>query len=140
MNNTIKNLLLTAGVLGLIAVVIGAFGAHGLKNALIKNNIDIIHIEAYKTGVQYHFYHTFALFISVVLFYLFKIKSFKIASYLFLIGIILFSGSLYLLTLRHLLDVSWSFLGPITPIGGLFFIIAWLFLIIGINKIKFNEN
>ena len=112
-----------AALLGAFAVALGAFGAHGLKPLLSEDAMDVYH-----TGVQYHFYHVFALlFLSTS--GRFKNSLIAASYYLFTFGILLFSGSLYLLSCRDLLGWGWlSIMGPITPIGGLLFIIGWLTL------------
>lgn len=119
-----KILLLLAGILGVFAVGIGAFGAHGLKPLLTPDRLAI-----YQTGVAYHFYHLLALLGCLALSpgkqqgaWLYR------AGTLFILGIFLFSGSLYLLACRDVLGIgSWSsILGPMTPIGGVFFMLGWL--------------
>jgi uncharacterized membrane protein YgdD (TMEM256/DUF423 family) len=109
----------------MLAVITGAFGAHGLKEKLTAAHLDVWH-----TAVQYHFYHVFALlFLST--FARFKNNMIVTSFYFFVFGIILFSGSLYLLSCRDVLGLSPGLvttLGPITPIGGLLFIIGWLTL------------
>ena len=118
-----RKIIITAALLGMLAVITGAFGAHGLKALLPAQELDVWH-----TAVQYHFYHVFALlFLSTIA----RVKSKLIdaAYYLFTFGIVLFSGSLYLLSCRSLLGMDGlSVLGPITPIGGLLFILGWLML------------
>jgi uncharacterized membrane protein YgdD (TMEM256/DUF423 family) len=118
---TAKLFLAIASASGLIAVVLGAFGAHGLKGRL-----DAAMLSAYETAVQYHFYHTLALLGLAVLMQRVGEKTLIMASgYLFIAGILLFSGSLYALALG---GPRW--LGPITPVGGLAFMAAWLLLLI----------
>lgn len=118
-----RKIIVTAALLGVLAVVLGAFGAHALKERLSVQQLDTWH-----TAVQYHFFHLFAiLFLST--FSRFRNGLILMAYYFFTLGIVLFSGSLYLLSCRDLL--AWSFikyLGPITPIGGLLFILGWLTL------------
>jgi uncharacterized membrane protein YgdD (TMEM256/DUF423 family) len=118
-----KQIIVTASLLGLLAVIAGAFGAHALKVVLAPQQLEVWH-----TAVQYQFYHVFALlFLST--FARFKNNLIIASYYLFTFGIILFSGSLYLLSCRNLLDWNWlSVMGPITPIGGLLFILGWLML------------
>lgn len=120
-----KQIIVTASLLGMLAVVTGAFGAHGLKARL-----DAAQLEVWHTAVQYHFYHVFALlFLST--FTRFKNNLVFTCYWLFTFGIILFSGSLYLLACRNLLGWGWlHILGPITPIGGLLFIAGWFTLAI----------
>ncbi len=89
-----RGFIITASILGAIAVILGAFGAHGLKQILPLESV-----ATFETGVRYQFYHVFALLAAGVLFERFKSKWIKYAGYAFIIGILLFSGSLYLLTL-----------------------------------------
>ena len=128
-----RNLLITGGIFGMLAVAIGAFGAHGLEGKIMESQL-----STYKTGVQYHFYHTFAVFIAAWLAIHFQDSIFRKAGWFFVAGLICFSGSLYLLATRSILGIeSWAkVLGPITPIGGLFFIIGWGMLTYGIFKNK----
>ena len=128
-----KKLLSVGAWFGLLAVAIGAFGAHGLEG-----KITAARIITFGTGVDYQFYHTFAIFIAVGLAAYFKDKIFLRAGWLFVIGIIFFSGSLYFLATRTYLGIdSWSkIIGPITPIGGLFFMAGWGVLFYGVLKKK----
>lgn len=116
-----KLFLIVAAANGLLAVALGAFGAHGLKGRLSAPML-----SAYETAVQYHFYHTLALFGLAILIQRLGEKALLLGSgYLFIAGMLLFSGSLYLLALG---GPRW--LGPITPLGGLALITAWLLLFI----------
>ncbi|MBK6363559.1 MAG: DUF423 domain-containing protein [Saprospiraceae bacterium] len=109
--------------LGFIAVSLGAFGAHGLKFLL-----DETQMETFRTGVLYHFIHVVAL-LAIGLSNKMSRRVLNISSLFFITGIILFSGSLYLLSCRQILGIEhWTFLGPLTPVGGLFFILGWLSL------------
>lgn len=120
---------ITIGVLGAIAVALGALGAHALKGKLQTGLITPDLLNGFDTGVKYHMYHTLAMLVIVVLKMKWDNKFLNWAYTLFFIGIILFSGSLYFLCTRHLLGAEWlKSLGPITPIGGLFFIAGWLSL------------
>ena len=118
-----KQIIITAAVFGMLAVIAGAFGAHGLKAYLTPQQLDVWH-----TAVQYQFYHVFALlFLST--FTRFKSSLITASYYLFTFGIIFFSGSLYFLACADVLKWSWlSIMGPITPLGGLLFIIGWITL------------
>lgn len=118
-----KQIIITASVLGMLAVITGAFGAHGLKALLPVSQLEVWH-----TAVQYNFYHVFALlFLST--FAKFKNRLITLAYYFFTFGIVCFSGSLYLLSCRSILGWDWLIaLGPITPLGGLLFILGWLML------------
>lgn len=124
-----KQIILTASFFGLIAVILGAFGAHGLEGKISE-----YHIGTWKTANQYHFYHTLALlFLST--FSRAKSPSIKVSFIFFSIGILLFSGSLYLLSVRSLLGINGlSFLGPITPLGGLCFMVGWIGLFVAAMK------
>jgi uncharacterized membrane protein YgdD (TMEM256/DUF423 family) len=124
-----KQIILTASFFGVIAVILGAFGAHGLEGKISE-----YHIETWKTANQYHFYHTLALlFLST--FSRAKSQSIRISFIFFTIGILLFSGSLYLLSVRELLGIEKILiLGPITPLGGLCFIVGWVGLFIAALK------
>lgn len=114
-----------------LGVVIGAFAAHGLKPLL-----SLKEINNFETGVKYQFYHAFALIVLGLLSTHFPKgeKLFKIAGFLFFIGILLFSGSLYLLSTQSILNISIPLLGPITPIGGSLLIFGWLFIALGVLK------
>ena len=124
-----KRIVIIASVFGFMAVFFGAFGAHSLKKLISASDLDI-----WRTAVDYQFYHTFALlFLSSCS--RFKSRLINISSWCFAIGIILFSGSLYLLAIRDILHIdSAAILGPITPLGGLFFFTGWLCLFIGTIK------
>ncbi|MBE8719718.1 DUF423 domain-containing protein [Sphingobacterium pedocola] len=120
-----KQIILTASFFGLVAVILGAFGAHGLEG-----KINEYHLDTWKTANQYHFYHTLALlFLST--FSRAKSRSIRVSFIAFTVGILFFSGSLYVLSVRSLLDIeNASWLGPITPIGGLFFMTGWIGLFV----------
>lgn len=126
-----KRIIITASLFGILAVIAGAFGAHGLKTLIAPQQLEVWH-----TAVEYNFYHVFALlFLSTFA----KGKnSFITASYyLFAFGIICFSGSLYLLACRDLLHISSvQIIGPITPLGGLLFILGWVMLTLAALKGK----
>jgi uncharacterized membrane protein YgdD (TMEM256/DUF423 family) len=117
-------------VFALTAVILGAFGAHGLEAQLSADRL-----ESYHTGVRYQFYHAFALLILGGFAHRMPAGWVKAAGWCFSIGVVFFSCSIYLLATRDLLGISnWSFLGPITPIGGLFFIVGWLLFLIAAVK------
>ncbi|MBD3748814.1 MAG: DUF423 domain-containing protein [Sphingobacteriales bacterium] len=126
-----KRIIITASVFGALAVILGAFGAHSLKKILSADQMEIWH-----TAVQYHFYHTFAL-LFLTTFARFKNNMINFSSYCFSLGIVFFSGSLYLLSLKDVFHwESANVLGPITPIGGLFFILGWLSLLLAAIRDK----
>ena len=115
-----------AAVLGFLAVAIGAFGAHGLEPILTKYS----RLETFETAVKYHFYHTFAiLIVGVLLTIEQENKNLVYSVYSFLAGIVIFSGSLYFMSLTN---ITW--LGAVTPLGGLAFMVGWIFLFIGVKK------
>lgn len=121
---------MSAALLGALGVVLGAFGAHGLKELVLPETV-----EAFKTGVQYQMYHVFALLFIGVLWSKFASKPLRWAANCFFIGILLFSGSLYVITLLKATDTTGlGKLGIITPIGGLFFIVGWLLLFVALLK------
>lgn len=126
-----KKIIITAAAFGFLAVIFGAFGAHSLEKLVNSNQL-----ETWQTGVQYHFYHTFAiLFLST--FSRARNKIINFSFYCFVLGILFFSGSLYLITLKDVLGfTSLSVLGPITPIGGVFFILGWLSLFLAALRDK----
>ena len=124
-----KQIFVTAAISGMLAVALGAFGAHILKKMITPDML-----EVYKTGVQYHFYHTFALLATGILLHLQPSKSLKTAAYLFMAGIVLFSGSLYALAITDI-----KVLGIITPFGGVAWLIAWLLLAIHFGKYTRTE-
>lgn len=125
-------MLQIAAVILLLAVVLGAFGAHGLEARLTSEQL-----ATFETGVRYQFYHGFAILFAVLLQAHLSHTWIRTASWLFLVGILLFSGSIYLLACREILGIaSWTWLGPITPLGGTFFIVGWTLLLLGIGKAK----
>ena len=117
---------LLAAFFGFLSVPLGAFGAHSLKNILDEYGKSV-----YEKAVLYQMFHSMALFAVGVLQHLFKGISFSPAGFGFLIGILLFSGSLYVLAIS---GVKW--LGAITPIGGLGFLFGWAWLIFAISRIR----
>jgi len=115
-----KTVLSVAAISGLLAVALGAFGAHGLK-AIISPEM----LEVYRTGVQYQFYHTFALLAVGILMNFNQSNALKWSATLFIIGMILFSGSLYVLAISGI-----KALGFITPFGGVTWLAAWVLLFV----------
>ena len=121
-----RNILLAGAVFMALAVSLGAFGAHTLKKILSPEMLTIYH-----TGVEYQFYHALGLLIIGVIGFQIKSKLIGWAGILLTAGIILFSGSLYVLALSGIKG-----LGAITPIGGISFVAGWIILAIGIVKHK----
>ncbi|WP_316812407.1 DUF423 domain-containing protein [Pedobacter heparinus] len=126
-----KRILLTASLFGAIAVIFGAFGAHSLKNVLSSGSLEI-----WAKGVEYQFYHTFAL-LFLAQFAAEDDPLVKWTYRFFTMGIVFFSGSLYLLATRDILNIGFvNFIGPVTPIGGLCFILGWSLLFFAALKRK----
>lgn len=124
-----------AAISGMISVAFGAFGAHSLDQLVEDGKLTDTDLHIFETGVRYQFYHTFGLLALAALTTFLKPKQKSLAAYSFLIGIIIFSGSLYLLSLSEILfGTRLSILGAITPLGGLAFIAGWIFLFIGVLK------
>jgi len=123
-----KKLLIFSGVLGILAVILGAFGAHALAAKLSESQLN-----TYQTGIQYHYYHSITLLVVVLAsrFYSKPIWLYR-GAVCFILGILCFSGSIYLLACKELLSLqNWTkIIGPITPIGGLFFMLGWATIII----------
>ena len=114
-----KKILLIALLLGLISIVLGAFGAHALKKVLTSEQL-----STFEVGVRYQMYHAlFLLFVSSTHFLNSREK--LIVFSFTLIGILLFSGSIYLLSTSSITGIKAKFIGPITPVGGLFLIVSW---------------
>jgi len=128
-----KKTISTAALLGMIAIILGAFGAHALKKVL-----SIEQLATFETGVRYQMYHAlFLLFIGLIPNLTSKAKN--TIYNLVLSGVILFSGSIYLLATNGLTPINFRFIGPVTPIGGLLLISAWTVLLYNITK-KSNKN
>ncbi|HTJ52225.1 MAG TPA: DUF423 domain-containing protein [Cyclobacteriaceae bacterium] len=124
-----KNTLTTAAIMGVLAVSIGAFGAHALKPMLTASG----RLETFELAVRYQFYHTLALLTVGILMGQFKSSKLGYAAYFFLLGIMFFSGSLYVLCFTGL-----GILGAVTPIGGVLFILGWIFLMLGVRSNSSN--
>ncbi|MBD0295248.1 MAG: DUF423 domain-containing protein [Flavisolibacter sp.] len=125
-----KTFLVLASLLAGLGVILGAFGAHGLKKIVGPETV-----STYQTGVQYQMYHAFALIVAGILYERFQNNFITYSGVFFLVGIILFSGSLYLLaSLKAMNKVGLSGVGILTPIGVIFFIIGWILLLIGILR------
>jgi uncharacterized membrane protein YgdD (TMEM256/DUF423 family) len=116
-----RNLFLRIGsVAGFLAVALGAFAAHGLRPHLSDKAFD-----TFETAVRYQFYHALAILLVVAFSHFGRKRALRMAAWAFTLGIVLFSGSLYGLSTReiHHLPIGW--LGPITPLGGLCFLLGW---------------
>ncbi len=127
-----KPFLLTAAIFGGLAVMLGAFGAHGLK-ALATPEM----VEAFKTGVTYQMYHVFGLFAIGIIYEKYSSSLLVCAGVMFIIGVILFSGSLYFMTYLKVMQIeSLQWVGIVTPVGGVFMIIGWILLLFGLVKAR----
>ena len=125
-----KGLLKTAALFGAFSVLLGAFAAHSLKQYISDYAVSI-----FETGIRYQFYHVFALLACGILYKEFQNKFIKAAGKLFITGIILFSGSLYALAfIKGAVMPGYEWIGAITPLGGLCFIVGWICLFIGMFK------
>lgn len=125
-----RKIIATAAFLGLTAIILGAFGAHALKNYLSPEQL-----ISFETGVKYQMYHALFLLFLVLSGVLLIDKTKKLLYWLVVFGVILFSGSIYLLTTKNVTGIDFKFLGPITPIGGMLLITAWSILFVKVlNK------
>ncbi|MBL4662939.1 MAG: DUF423 domain-containing protein [Flavobacteriaceae bacterium] len=128
-----KKIVIIASVLGAVTIAIGAFGAHGLKEL-----VDVGAISSFETGVRYQMYHVIVLLIIGFAPPL-SVSAKKWVLRFFCVGMLLFSGSIYLLALKEVLPFSVKFLGPVTPLGGLLLILGWLRLGYGLFKLKSKQ-
>lgn len=118
LSSTSRHFLALGAFLAFLSVGLGAFGAHALKMSLSGDMLRI-----YQTGVEYQFYHALGLILVGLIYQHYPVRKVAIAGWLILVGIIIFSGSLYLLSLS---GIRW--LGAVTPLGGTAFLLAWLTL------------
>ncbi|MCU7695046.1 DUF423 domain-containing protein [Haoranjiania flava] len=127
-----KTFLITAFILGALAVGLGAFGAHGLKKIATPD-----YVQTFETGVRYQFYHVFALALAGIMMQYTTSSMAYWAGLLFILGMVLFSGSLYMLTYFGISgNTSMRWIGAVTPIGGLSFMAGWVLLALSVLKIK----
>lgn len=125
-----KKILITGAILGMLAVILGAFAAHGLKKVLSADQI-----ASFETGVRYQMYHAFLLLI--VGMSSFVTPKIQRLMYVFVLwGIILFSGSIYILATKDATGIDISSVGFITPIGGTLLIVGWILLILNFFRLK----
>jgi len=125
-----KGFLKTAALLGAFSVALGAFAAHTLKGSVSTEALEI-----FETSVKYQFYHVFGLLAVGIIYKELSSKLLVWAGRLFIAGIILFCGSLYILTATIASgETSFNWIGAITPFGGLCFILGWIFLFWGFRK------
>ena len=126
MNAAARRLAALAALFGLTAVILGAFGAHALKDIL-----DAVQRPIYEKAVSYQMYHALAILLVALWLDRTPSKLLMVSGRFFSAGIILFSGSLYLLS-----TVGWPWLGPVTPLGGLCFITGWLCLAVSFFRAR----
>ncbi|RRJ93843.1 DUF423 domain-containing protein [Flavobacterium macacae] len=125
-----KRILSTGAVFGFIAIILGAFGAHALKEVL-----DASQLVSFETGVKYQMYHAlFLLFLGSSS--LVSEKAKKTIYFLMLCGVLLFSGSIYLLATKNVTNIDFEIIVILTPVGGLLMIIGWAILFLDIIKKK----
>jgi uncharacterized membrane protein YgdD (TMEM256/DUF423 family) len=122
-----KPFIITAACIGALTVALGAFAAHSLKAKLPAESLQI-----FETAVRYQFYHGFALLATGILYKEFPVKLLQWAGRFFIAGIILFSGSLYVLSIANPNTINW--VGAITPLGGLCFIAGWVLMAVAVIK------
>lgn len=121
--------LSAAFIIGAISVILGAMGAHALKDVLTPELLN-----TYETAVKYMFYHCFALAFTGIVYYRFPSNWVRRATWSFVTGVVLFSGSIFLLVfLKNTGNIGLGGLGILTPIGGVFLIAGWIMLLLGIN-------
>ncbi len=119
-----------------LAVILGAFGAHGLRPLLTDKEL-----VTYETAVRYQFYHSFALLLTGIFFREFQHKFLRWGGRLFIFGILIFSGSLYALTAMKLSGkTGFGWLGAITPLGGLLFVGGWLLLLLAFSRKSYSSS
>ena len=125
-----KLFLLSAGISGAIGVILGAIGSHWLKDRL-----NYWELNSFETGVRYQLFHTLALLALVVIMDKLNSPLLTWSGFAFIAGVLLFSGSIYLLSLKEIFHIYGSnLLGPVTPVGGLLLIIGWI--LIGITAFQ----
>ena len=128
-----KTILITACLFGLLSIILGAFGAHGLK-VYISNEA----LQTFETGVRYQMYHALLLlFVGITKLLTYKIK--KTVFYLVVFGVLLFSGSIYGLATNSMTRFEFNTIAFLTPIGGLLLIISWSVLLVCFFKIKVDK-
>ncbi len=110
--------------MALLAVALGAFGSHGLRGVLSSEELNTFEI-----GVRYQFFHALATLAVGIILYFRKTPMLLRAGWLFVGGVALFSGSLYILSVSDIFDIPASFIGPVTPIGGIMLMLGWAALI-----------
>ena len=134
MNKIEKKIYVTAALAGFTAIILGAIAAHGLESLKKTDSF-----ESFQTGVRYQIYHSLFLFILGLIPVLNETQK-KQIFWLISVGIILFSFSIYALSTNELTDFDFAFLGPVTPLGGIFLLMGWLCFIYYLIKPKKQIN
>lgn len=127
-----ETVLIIGGIYGTLAVIFGAFGAHGLKNKL-----SVEQLKSFETGVKYQMYHALMLILTGIIFP-FVGYSHNLMAWFFILGVLFFSFSIYGLVLSSAQGRKMAFLGPVTPLGGLLLVMAWV--LFTVNVISVVEN
>ncbi len=125
-----KRILISAALLAITAIILGAFGAHKLKELLSEESL-----SSFETGVRYQMYHVFLL-LFLANFAKISDATKKIIFYLVMLGLLFFSGSIYLLSTRSITNIDFSVIGFVTPIGGGLLIVAWAILLRSFTNLK----
>jgi len=125
-----KRILVAGTILGILGIVLGAFGAHGLEKLVYADAVN-----TFETGVRYQIYHAFFLLILGGTNFV-NLKTKKIVFYLVIVGVLFFSGSIYGLATNELSSFDFKTIAMITPIGGLLLILSWVMVLIGIMRNK----
>ncbi|MDR5589285.1 DUF423 domain-containing protein [Christiangramia sp. SM2212] len=125
-----RKFLITGAVFGLLAVILGAFAAHGLKESISSESLN-----SFETGVRFQMYHAFLLLI-IGSWKSFAEKSLNTIFYLFCLGVILFSGSIYLLSTGSIIGIDFTLIALVTPLGGTLLILGWAILLLKFIKLK----
>ena len=130
-----SSIIRIGAVFAMLSVILGAFGAHA-----IKDSVDVHSLEIWNKAVSYQFIHAIALMLCGMLCIGYIERNIKRSAVFFTLGIILFSGSLYILTFRNQISVNVNWIGPLTPLGGISFIIGWILLFVATGKKKVREK
>lgn len=129
-----KKFLFLGAILGLLGVILGAYGAHGLKPIISESSL-----QSYETGIKFQMYHALFALVLGCMGFLSK-KAARLIYYFLLFGVICFSGSIYGLATNEMTSFDFTSIAWITPLGGLLLILAWLFLFLNIFKIKSDKT
>jgi len=130
--------LILASLFGAIGVALGALGAHALKAKMQEGLMTADQLNAWDTGSKYQLFHALVLLFVFFLFRQNNSKLVKASGWLFTVGIVFFSGSIYLLSTQNISGISFRFLGPVTPLGGILLIAGWVLLLV--EGIRANKN